>query len=114
MSILYLIYNKDLKSFKIGIGDILGNRYKTHKRNGWVLVKYWYFSDRAKALAVEKAVLKELRKVTKSDHYLDKKHMPNGGYTETFAIKRIPKRKVINLINRLANKSLQELTEKTK
>jgi predicted GIY-YIG superfamily endonuclease len=100
MSILYLIYNKDLNSFKIGIGDILGNRYKTHRRQGWVLVKYWYFSDRAKALAVEKAVLKKLRKVTKSDHYLDKKDMPNGGYTETFDAKKMTKKQILRLINK--------------
>ena len=103
MSILYLIYNKDLKSFKIGIGDILGNRYKTHRRQGWVLVKYWYFGDRKQALAVEKAVLQELRKITKTEHFLNKEHMPQHGYTETFSIKKISRRKVINLINRMAN-----------
>lgn len=106
MSILYIVYNKDLKSFKIGIGDILGNRYKTHKRQGWVLVKYWYFGDREQALAVEKAVLQELRKITKSEYFLNKEDMPQHGYTETFSIKKISKRKVINLINRMAKKEL--------
>jgi predicted GIY-YIG superfamily endonuclease len=100
MSILYLIYNKDLNSFKIGIGDILGNRYKTHRRQGWVLVKYWYFSDRSKALAVEKTVLQELRKVTKSNHYLTKEDMPQHGYTETFNAKKISKKRLMRILNK--------------
>jgi predicted GIY-YIG superfamily endonuclease len=101
MRILYLIYNKELKAFKIGVGDILGNRYKSHKRQGWVLVKYWYFADQQQALRVEKTVLTELRKLTKSTHYLNKEDMPQHGYTETFNAGKLSRRKVVNLINRV-------------
>ena len=109
MSILYLIYNKDLKSFKIGVGDIVGNRYKSHKRQGWVLVKYWYFSSKQDALAVEKTVLKELRTITKSTHYLNKEDMPQNGYTETFNAKKVSRRKVVNLINRAISAGIKDI-----
>ena len=99
-AILYLIYNKELSAIKIGVGDITGRRYKVHKNRGWTIIKYWYFSNKKDAHAVEAAVLKEIRKRTKSNHYLNKEHMPDGGYTETFDATKITKRKVINLINK--------------
>lgn len=105
-TILYIIYHKEYHAIKVGIGDIAGKRFKAHRAKGWVLVKYWYFGDRKQALAVEEAVLQELRKITKTEHFLNKEHMPQHGYTETFSTKRISRRKVINLINRYTKQML--------
>jgi hypothetical protein len=99
MAILYLIYNPILKAFKIGVGDLVGNRYSEHRRNGWVLVKYWYFKDRKQAFKVEKVVLQTLKKKFISG-FVSKDMMPQGGFTETFDASQTSSTKIIRVINK--------------
>ena len=99
MAILYLIYNPILKAFKIGVGVLAGNRYSEHRRNGWVLVKYWYFKDRGQAFKVERLVLQTLKKRFISG-FVDKDMMPQGGFTETFDASQTSSVKIIKVVNK--------------
>jgi hypothetical protein len=102
MSILYVIYHKKYHAIKIGVGDITGKRFRQHKNRGWELVAYWYFQDRRGARRVESIVLQTLR--DKHGHYLDKSDMPYGGYTETFNAKKVSKKKILGLVNKIIKK----------
>jgi hypothetical protein len=97
-AILYVLYSPIYRAVKIGISDISGNRWKTHKNKGWVLIKYWHFFERDKAKAVESLVIQTLNK--KHKPFLSKEDMPQGGYTETFDASKISRRTLINLINK--------------
>jgi hypothetical protein len=97
-AILYLIYSPVLKAFKIGISNLSNRRYSQHRVKGWTIVKYWYFQDRNIAKKVESEVLKTLRNKFPTLH-LNKKDMPQHGYTEAFSTKIISSKKVIKIIN---------------
>ena len=103
MSIFYILYNPIHKAIKVGISDISGRRFASHRTKGWILVKYWYFFERDKARAIESIVLRTLR--DKHGYFLNKKDMPQGGYTETFDSKKVTRRGLIRMVNK-AIKSL--------
>jgi hypothetical protein len=48
-AILYILYSPVHKAIKIGISDISGRRFASHRQKGWILVKYWHFFERDKA-----------------------------------------------------------------
>lgn len=102
-TILYVLYNKTYHAIKIGIADISNSRYKAHRAKGWEVVAYWHFFERYKAKAIESLVLKTLR--VKHKPYLDKKDMPQGGYTETFNADKISKKQIVRLINKVIRDS---------
>ena len=62
------------------------------------MIKYWWFSERDKARAVESVVVNTLTK--KYGHFLDKADMPQGGYTETFDASKITRKGLIRMVNR--------------
>jgi hypothetical protein len=86
------------KAIKIGISDVSGRRFATHRTKGWILIKYWWFSQRDQARAVETIVLKILR--VKHGSFLNKKDMPQGGYTETFDASKITRKGLIRMVNK--------------
>lgn len=98
MTILYILYSPRYKAIKIGISDVSGRRYASHRQKGWVLIKYWCFSERDQARAVETIVLNTLRE--KHGHFLNKSDMPQGGYTETFDASKITRRGLIRMVNK--------------
>jgi predicted GIY-YIG superfamily endonuclease len=97
-SILYIIYSPVHKAVKIGISDISGKRFASHRQRGWLLVAYWHFFERDKARAVESLVIQTLNK--KHKPFLSKEDMPQGGYTETFDASRISRKSLIRMVNR--------------
>jgi len=97
-TILYIIYHKGMCAIKIGISDISGKRFASHRAKGWKLVCYWHFFERDKARAVESLVIQTLRK--KHAVFLSKEDMPQNGYTETFSSKQIKKKSLIRLVNK--------------
>jgi predicted GIY-YIG superfamily endonuclease len=97
-AILYIIYHRDMSAIKIGISDISGKRFASHRTKGWKLVCYWHFFERDKARAVESLVIQTLKK--KHKPLLHKEDMPQGGYTETFSSKQIKKKSLIRLVNK--------------
>ena len=97
-AILYILYSPVHKAIKIGISDISGRRFASHRQKGWILVKYWYFFERDKAKTVESLVLQTLNK--KHKPFLSKEDMPQGGYTETFDASRISRKQLIRLVNK--------------
>lgn len=99
MSLLYILYNPAYKAIKIGISDVSGRRFASHRQKGWVLIKYWWFSERNQARAVESLVLNTLR--SKHGHFLDKLDMPQGGYTETFDASKITRRGLVRMVNKV-------------
>lgn len=99
-AILYILYSPRYKAVKVGISDISGRRFASHRTKGWILIKYWYFSERDKARSVETIVLNILRQ--KHGHFLNKSDMPQGGYTETFDASRITRRGLIRMVNKAA------------
>ena len=99
MSILYILYNPGYKAIKVGISDISGKRFASHRTKGWILIKYWYFFERDQARAIESIVLRTLR--DKHGYFLNKKDMPQGGYTETFDSTKITRRALIRMVNKV-------------
>ena len=98
MTLLYILYSPLHKAIKIGISDISGKRFASHRTKGWVLIRYWTFSERDKARAIETLVVQTLTK--KYGHYLTKEDMPQGGYTETFDASKITRRALIRMVNK--------------
>lgn len=97
MTLLYILYSPIHKAIKIGISDISGKRFASHRQKGWILIKYWWFSERDQARSVETIVLNKLRE--KYGHFLNKSDMPQGGYTETFDATKITRKGLIRMIN---------------
>ena len=102
-AILYILYSPVHKAVKIGISDISGRRFASHRTKGWLLVSYWHFFERDRARAVESLVLSTLR--SKHGYFLNKEDMPQNGYTETFDANKVTKRGLIRIVNK-AIKSL--------
>lgn len=97
-AILYIIYNPYHKAVKIGISNISGKRFASHRHRGWLLVSYWHFFEGDKARAVESLVIQTLKK--KHKPFLSKEDMPQGGYTETFDASKITRRGLIRMVNK--------------
>jgi hypothetical protein len=98
MTLLYILYSPLHKAIKIGISDVSGRRFASHRTKGWILIKYWAFSERDEARAIETLVLNTLRQ--KHGHFLDKADMPQGGYTETFDASKISRKALIRMVNK--------------
>ena len=98
MTLLYILYSPVHKAVKIGISDVSGRRFASHRQKGWILIKYWWFSERDKARAVESLVLNTLKK--KHKPFLSKEDMPQGGYTETFDASQITRKGLIRMVNK--------------
>lgn len=97
-AILYLLYSPEHRAIKIGISDISGKRFASHRQHGWILIKYWHFFERYRAKEVESIVLRTLR--DRYGHYLTKEQMPHGGYTETFDASKVTRRMLIRMVNK--------------
>ena len=97
-AILYIIYSPLYKSVKIGISDISGKRFASHRQKGWLLVSYWHFFEGDKARAVESLVIQTLSK--KHKPFLSKEDMPQGGYTETFDANKVTRKGLIRMVNK--------------
>jgi hypothetical protein len=97
-AVLYLLYSPKHKAIKIGISDISGKRFASHRTKGWILIKYWHFFERYRAKEVETIVLKTLR--DRYGYYLTKEQMPHGGYTETFDASKVTRRMLIRMVNK--------------
>ena len=102
-AVLYILYNPIYKAVKVGISDISGRRFASHRTKGWILIKYWHFFERDKARAVESIVLNTLRQ--RHGHFLDKADMPQNGYTETFDASKITRRALIRMVNKAIKES---------
>ena len=105
-ALLYLIYHEKFGAFKVGINDIGNTRYPSHRSNGWTMVKYWYFDSIMVARKVERLVLSRMKDKTKSEGFVDKQDMPQGGYTETFDAKKITSRQAKAIINKVIRNML--------
>ena len=105
MTLLYILYSPVHKAIKIGISDVSGRRFASHRQKGWILIKYWWFSERDQARSVESLVLDTLR--TKYGHFLSKADMPQGGYTETFDASKITRLGLVRMVNNAITKSLE-------
>ena len=97
-AVLYILYNPVYRAVKVGISDISGRRFASHRTKGWILIKYWHFFERDKARAIETLVLNTLRE--RYGHFLDKADMPQNGYTETFDASKISRRALIRMVNK--------------
>jgi hypothetical protein len=97
-AVLYILYNPTYKAVKVGISDISGRRFASHRTKGWILIKYWHFFERDRARQVESTVLKTLRE--RHGHFLDKADMPQSGYTETFDASKVSRRALIRMVNK--------------
>jgi predicted GIY-YIG superfamily endonuclease len=97
-AILYILYSPIHKAIKVGISDITGKRFASHRTKGWILVSYWHFFERDKARAVESLVIQTLKK--KHKPFLHKEDMPQGGYTETFDASKVNKKGLIRMVNK--------------
>ena len=74
MTLLYVLYSPAYRAIKIGISDVSGRRFASHRTKGWILIKYWWFSERDKARAIETLVVQTLTK--KYGYFLNKADMP--------------------------------------
>jgi hypothetical protein len=102
-AVLYILYSPLHKAVKVGISDISGRRFASHRTKGWILIKYWHFFERDRARAVESIVLNTLRQ--RHGHFLDKADMPQNGYTETFDASKITRKALIRMVNKAIKES---------
>jgi len=100
-ALLYLIYHEKMGAFKVGINDISNTRYSRHRHNGWKMVDYWYFDSIMIARKVERIVLSNMKDKIKNEGFVDKKDMPQGGYTETFDAKKMTSTQAKIIINKV-------------
>jgi hypothetical protein len=77
---------------------VSGRRFASHRTKGWILIKYWAFSERDQARYIESLVVQTLTK--RYGHYLSKEDMPQGGYTETFDASKVTRRGLIRMVNK--------------
>jgi hypothetical protein len=98
MTLLYILYSPLHKAVKIGISDVSGRRFAAHRTKGWILIKYWWFSERDQARQIETLVLRTLRE--RYGYFLDKADMPQNGYTETFDASKITRKGLIRMVNK--------------
>ena len=101
MTLLYILYSPIHKAIKVGISDVSGRRFASHRTKGWILIKYWAFSERDQARYIESLVVQTLTK--RYGHYLSKEDMPQGGYTETFDASKVTRRGLIRMVNKAIN-----------
>ena len=91
---LYLIFNNELNSGKLGIGNSYKNKkyddrlYK-HSKNGWEQFQIIDFEKLYDAYKVEQKALMWLRKNVNIPIHLSSNQMPYGGWTETFNLNLI-------------------------
>lgn len=107
---LYIIFNNELDSIKIGIGnpDSRPDRIKSFLNTGWQLYKKYDFNLGNQAWKIEVQVLRWLRKDLKYPQHLTKNQMPKtGGHSETVSADSITlleiQRKVEKLIKGYRN-----------
>jgi hypothetical protein len=103
-SYLYLITNEKLNAHKVGIGNIRerNNRVNQFNKKGWTTYKIWKTSTGKKAFAIEKGVLRILRKEMKFPIYLSKNEMPvTGGHAETIGADSITLLELEKIINKV-------------
>jgi hypothetical protein len=81
-AILYLLTHEMLEAVKIGITKATQDRLKQHKAEGWKVVSTYECRGDV-ALRAERAVLSRWRAELGLPQFLDKRSMPQGGYTET-------------------------------
>lgn len=82
-SVLYLLFNKNLNHFKLGIMGAETRRLEEHRSNGWSVLRTWDFVYGYEANYVEQYSLVEIRKLGHKSR-LRKSDLPQGGHTETF------------------------------
>lgn len=104
-SYLYLLTNVNLNSHKVGIGKSdskKNDRIKTFQLSGWTVHKKWQFAQGIDAWALEKQVLKVVRKELKIPKHLSKSTIGYGhGHTETVDADSISLLELERIINKL-------------
>ena len=95
---IYLMFHKDLRALKVGIGGEQRSRgrdrIKQHEKHGWELYKKLSFDTADSAFQVEQATLSWIRKTKKLPVFLSLNEMPQGGYSETFSDEAIDMKNV--------------------
>ena len=82
---VYVVHHVGEDAVKIGIAglDARNGRIAKHQRHGWTLIRQLRCATGEHALAIEQAVLAEL-KARQLGHFMSEEVMPQGGWTETF------------------------------
>ena len=104
-SYLYLLTNKELNSYKVGISNSHlknNDRVKIFKASGWTVHKKWQFENGIDAWESEKQVFKIVRKELKIPQHLSKKQIGYGhGHTETMNADLISLVQLVKIINKV-------------
>jgi hypothetical protein len=90
-SYIYLVHNRKLTAWKIGIANSNKgrDRVEKHLENGWTLYKKKIVKTGTRARYIESECLRFLRIERKLTIHLSQKQMPQGGWTETVDSKKI-------------------------
>jgi hypothetical protein len=86
-ALLYVLRHDEHDAGKIGVMNEGTLRLNQHRTAGWIVVATTSFDEGWKAVAVERAVLRQLRGEG-SAPFLAAGAMPYGGHTETFDLRR--------------------------
>jgi len=81
---VYLIVNRELNAYKIGVTNTETERVTQRTREGWELLKVWPVESGRVAKSIEFVVL-DLLRTFGYDAIVDKSDMPQKGHTETFS-----------------------------
>ena len=101
--ILYLIENRSLRSFKIGITspNSTSSRIAAHSRNGWRLIEIYSTKSMQVAFEIEQAVIDWWRRELRLWQSVESSNMPQGGATETVSSEQLSLGKLIAFIEEL-------------
>jgi hypothetical protein len=94
---LYLMYNAEFDSYKIGISN-LKSRIRRHELRDWSIVRIWEFENGLVPPELEEKVLTHIRENWKLAWSVEAKDMPQGGHTETFSAIDLPESRIIRLV----------------
>lgn len=100
---LYFIHHRQMRSFKIGIGnrDSVNDRLKSFIKVGWVVLEKHDFKFGKDALRIEKEIFKWLRKDLHIPVFLSNEQFSHGGSNETFSDIAISVMEVKNKLQQL-------------
>jgi len=99
-AVLYFLAHRDLKSRKVGITNVNGQRLSGFVSEGWAILFTFSSQDGNLILAVETSVLSWIRKDLGLPHHLGPQEMGSrGGWSETFSMDGPSDAEVIARIN---------------
>jgi Zn finger protein HypA/HybF involved in hydrogenase expression len=103
-ALVYAYHHAGLGAVKVGVTSDFRRRRRLadFRQAGWRQLKVWLYTPGEAALAIERAVLADLRKRCGSTPFLSPDLMPMGGHTEAFDARLVSAEELVKVIDEAA------------